>query len=104
MNNKIEELLSAVKLNDLISRKQIEEKKKNKALCVIAIIAAVAAIAAVVYAIYKRCTPDYLEDFDEDFDDDYEDDFEDETFEVDEDSEEAPVVETEDFEEELEEN
>lgn len=103
MNNKIEELLSAVKLNDLISRKQIEEKKKNKALCVIAIITAVAAIAAVVYAIYKRCTPDYLEDFDEDFDDDYEDDFENETFEVDEDSVEVTVEEAENFEESEEE-
>lgn len=75
MGNKIEDLLSNIKLGDLIHRKDQMEKKRNTTICVLAIIGAVAAVAAIAYAVYRYMNPDYLEDFDDDFDD-YEDDSE----------------------------
>jgi type VI protein secretion system component VasK len=73
MGNKIEELLDAVKLGELLHRKDPDEKRKHALICVLAIIGAVAAVAAIAYAVYRYMNPDYLEDFDDDFDD-YEDD------------------------------
>ena len=70
---KIEEILAATKLNDLIHRKE-EDKAKTTVLWVLAIIGAVAAVVAIAYAVYRFFTPDYLEDFDEDFDSDLDDD------------------------------
>ena len=77
MGNKIEELLSAVKLGELIHKKDPVEEKKHTLLCVLAIVGGIAAIAGIAYAVYRYMTPDYLEDFDDDFDE-YEDDLEDE--------------------------
>lgn len=79
--DKIEEIIAASKLNELLGKKDSEEKKKsNCIIAVLAIIGAVAAVAAIAYAVYRYFTPDYLDDFDDDFDDDdfEEDDFEDE--------------------------
>ena len=70
--SKVEDLMNAAKLNDLLTKKQDDEKKKNTILWVLAI---VGAIAAVAYAVYKFFTPDYLEDFEDDFDDDFDDDY-----------------------------
>ena len=70
---KIEEILAATKLNDLIHKKD-EDKAKTTVLWVLAIIGAVAAVAGIAYAVYRFFTPDYLEDFDEDFDSDLDDD------------------------------
>lgn len=75
MNNKIDELLNAAKLNELLHKKQLEEEKKSAIVWVLAIIGAVAAVAAIAYAVFKYFTPDYLEDFNDDFDDDFDDDF-----------------------------
>ena len=76
MNNKMEDFLTATKLNELIHKKEIEEKNKNTVLWTLAVIGAVAAVAGIAYAVYRFFTPDYLEDFDEDFDDDeFDDDF-----------------------------
>ena len=75
MGNKIDELLSTMKLGELVHKKDSCEEKKNVFLCVLAIIGAVAAIAAIAYAVYRYMNPDYLEDFDDDFDD-YEEDME----------------------------
>ena len=75
MNSKIEELLNAVKLGELIHRK--DYKKKNPVICILAIIGAVATVAAIAYAVYRYFTPDYLEDFEDDFEDDF-DDYDDE--------------------------
>ncbi len=81
MGTKIDELLSAMKLGELVHKKNPMEKRKNMVICVLAIIGAVAAVAAIAYAVYRYMNPDYLEDFDDDFDD-YEDDTE--TFEEEE--------------------
>ena len=71
--SKMEELMNASKLNELLHKKEEEDKKKTCILWILAIIGIVAAVAAVAYAVYRYLTPDYLEDFDDDFDDDFED-------------------------------
>ena len=73
--SRVEEIVNATKLNDLLHRKEEEDKKKNCILWVLAIIGAVAAVAGIAYAVYRFFTPDYLEDFEDDFDDDFDDDF-----------------------------
>ena len=75
--SKMEELMNASKLNELLHKKEEEDKKKTCILWILAIIGAVAAVAAIAYAVYRFFTPDYLEDFEEDFDDDFDDYFED---------------------------
>ncbi len=75
VNSKIEELLNAAKLNELLHKKELEEKNKNTIVIVLAVIA-VAAIAGIAYTVYKYFTPDYLEDFDpDDYSDSFDDDF-----------------------------
>lgn len=69
--NKVEEIIAATKLSELMNKKE-EDKNCKTVLWVLAIIGAVAAIA---YAVYCFFTPDYLEDFEEDFEDDFDDDF-----------------------------
>ncbi len=73
MGNKIDEFLNAMKLGELLHRKDPAEKRRHTIMCVLAIIGAVAAVAAIAYAVYRYMNPDYLEDFDDDFDD-YEED------------------------------
>ena len=72
--NKLEDMIAASKLNELLHKKD-DEKAKNTLLWVLAIVGAVAAIAGIAYAVYKFFTPDYLEDFEEDFEDDFDDNF-----------------------------
>lgn len=76
MGNKIDDLLSTMKLGELIHRKDPMEKRRHTMMCVLAIIGAIAAVAVIAYAVYRYMNPDYLEDFEDDFDD-YEDDAED---------------------------
>ena len=64
--NKLEDMIAASKLNELLHKKD-DEKAKNTLLWVLAIVGAVAAIAGIAYAVYKFFTPDYLDDFDDDF-------------------------------------
>lgn len=84
MSNKLEDLLNAAKLNELVRKKELEEEKKSCIFWALAIIGTIAAVAAIAYAVYKYVTPDYLEDFDDDLDDDLDDDF----FDDDDDDEE----------------
>lgn len=73
--NKMEEILNTTKLNELLNRKEAEEKKPSKTMIVFAVIGVVVAVAASAYGIYRFFTPDYLDDFEDDFDDDFDDDF-----------------------------
>ena len=72
--SKVEELMNAVKFNELVNKKE-ESKKLSPVFWVIAVVAAVATVAGIAYALYRYFTPDYLEDFEEDFEDDFDDDF-----------------------------
>lgn len=74
---RMEELLAATKLNDLVNKKE-DDQVKNVVLWVLAIVGAIAAVAGIAYAVYRVVSPDYLEDFDEDFDDFDDDIFDDE--------------------------
>ena len=82
--NKFEDLLNAMKLGELMNRRN--EKKHSTLVMVLAIIGGVLAVAGIAYAVYKHFSPDYLEDFD---DEEYEDDdFDDEEIEFSSDDEE----------------
>ena len=72
--NKIEDIISATKLNEFLQKRD-DDKIKKTILWTLAIVGAVVAIAGIAYAVYRYFTPDYLEDFDEDFEDDFEDDY-----------------------------
>ena len=71
---RIEEMVSATKLNEILQKRD-DDKIKKTILWTLAIVGAVVAIAGIAYAVYRYFTPDYLEDFDEDFEDDFEDDY-----------------------------
>ena len=74
MANKFDDFLSAIKLGEIIHKKDPDEKKKHTIIWILAIIGAVAAVAAIAYAVYRYMHPDYLEDFDDNFDEYEEDD------------------------------
>lgn len=69
MANKFDDFLNAIKIGELLHRKDPDEKRRHTIICILAIIGSVAAIAAIAYAVYKYMNPDYLDDFDDDFDD-----------------------------------
>lgn len=76
MSNKLEELMNAAKINELLHKKELEEKNKNGIMIALAIIGAVAAVAAIAYAVFRYLERDYLDDFDaDDFGDNFDDDF-----------------------------
>lgn len=79
--NKIEDMISATKLNEILQKRD-DDKIKKTILWTLAIVGAVVAIAGIAYAVYRFVTPDYLEDFDEEFEDDFEDDYFEEEDEV----------------------
>ena len=72
---RLEDLMNSSRVNDLLHKREQEEKKKNCILWILAVIGAVAAVAGIAYTVYRFFTPDYLEDFEDDFDDDFDDDF-----------------------------
>ena len=49
--NKMEDFLTATKLNELLHKREVEEKNKNTVLWILAIIGAVAAVAGIAYAV-----------------------------------------------------
>ena len=76
MSNKLEELMNTAKINELLHKKELEEKNKNGIIIALAIIGAVAAVAAIAYAVFRHLVRDYLDDFDaDDFGDNFDDDF-----------------------------
>ena len=73
MSNKLEELMNTAKINELLHKKELEEKNKNGIIIALAIIGAVAAVAD---AVFRHLERDYLDDFDaDDFGDNFDDDF-----------------------------
>ena len=93
--NKMEDLISMTKLNELLNRKEeAEEKKTCKFVWVFAIIGIIVAVAAAAYGIYRFFTPDYLEDFEDDFEDDFDDDFFEDDEEEPEEKKEEPAEES----------
>lgn len=74
---KIDDLLSMIKMNELLGKKEPPkvEKKCNPILWILAILGTIAVIAGIAYALYHYFTPDYLEDFEDDFDDEFDDEF-----------------------------
>ena len=78
--NKIEEMVSATKLSEILQKRD-DDKIKKTILWILAIVGAIVAVGAIAYAVYRFFTPDYLEDFEEDFEDDFEDDYFDEEVE-----------------------
>lgn len=79
--SKVEELIAATKLGELMHKKEQENDKKTKTLWIIAIALVVIAIVGVVYyALYKHFSTKSVNDFEDDFED-FEDDFDDDFFE-----------------------
>lgn len=71
--NRLEDLVNATKLNELINKN--EEKKDNTLVMVLAVVGGIALVAGIAYALYRYFKPDYLEDFEDEFDyDDFDDD------------------------------
>ena len=76
MSNKLEELMNTAKINELLHKKELEEKNKNGIIIALAIIGAVAAVATIAYAVFRHLERDYQDDFDaDDFGDNFDDDF-----------------------------
>lgn len=75
MNDRIDEFIKATKIGELIHKNEVEEKKKNTFLYILAGIGIAAALAAIVYGLYCFFTPDYIDDFDDDLEDDFDDDY-----------------------------
>ena len=76
MSNKLEELMNTAKINELLHKKELEQKNKNGIIIALAIIGAVAAVATIAYAVFRHLERDYLDDFDaDDFGDNFDDDF-----------------------------
>ncbi len=72
---KMEELINAAKISELLSRRE-DRDCKSRFMHVMAIIGILAAIAGVCYLVYKYFfAPDYMDDFEDEFEDDFEDDF-----------------------------
>ena len=71
MNNRINDIINTVKVNELFNKKESEDKKKNCIIWILAIVGIVAVIAAIAYAVFKFVTPDYYEDDDIDYDEDF---------------------------------
>ena len=90
--SKMDEIVNAMKLGEILHKNKNEDEKKCKLIWVLAIVGAVAAIAGIAYGVYKYLTPDYEDDFDDDFDSEFDDDFfEDDDEDDDEDDSETTV-------------
>lgn len=72
--NKVDDFLTMTKLNDLLKKKDDEEKKASNVVWIFAIVGIVVALIAAAYGIYRFFKPDYLDDFEDEFEDDFFDD------------------------------
>lgn len=83
---RVEDIANSIKLNELLKKRELEEKQKNCIMMILAIIGTITAVAAIAYAVYRFFTPDCLEDYEDDYEDD--DDFDDDFFDDEEDEKE----------------
>lgn len=72
--NKVEELIAATKLGELMGKKK-KKKKCNKVWWIVAIVASVLAVAGISFALYKCFSNKKYDEFDDFEDDDFDDDF-----------------------------
>ncbi len=78
MDNKFDEIINAIKVNELFHKKEVEEDKKNCILTILAIVGIVTLIAGIAFAVYKTLIRKDCKGYDDfDFDDDIFDDEED---------------------------
>ena len=73
--NKMEEIIAASKLGEMLQKKQAEEQKKNNIICVLAAVGVVLAVGLAAYFIYRKLSDKAYDEFEDDFDDDFDDDF-----------------------------
>lgn len=73
--NKMEELIAASKIGELMHKKETEERQKNTVLLLFAVIGVVLAVAGIAFFVYKKLTKKAYDDFDDDFEDDFDYDF-----------------------------
>ena len=73
--NKLENLIDMARLNDLLGKKEEDNKEGRPLVWVLAVIGAVAAVAGIAYAVYRFMRPDYLDDFEDEDSEDEEEDF-----------------------------
>lgn len=73
--SRVDELLAATRLGELVNKKEEESKPWKRLLWVLAILGAIAAVAGIAYGVYRFFIPDYLEEFEDDFEEDFDDDF-----------------------------
>ena len=71
--NKLENLIDMARLNDLLGKKEEDNKEGRTLVWVLAVIGAVAAVAGIAQAVYRFMRPDDLDDFEDEFEDDFED-------------------------------
>ena len=57
MSGKFDELISNVKVAELLNKKKAEDENKTCVLWILAIIGAVAAVAAIAFAVYRYMNP-----------------------------------------------
>ncbi len=73
--NKVEEIIAASKLGELLNKQKEEEKKSNKWVWALAIIGGVVVVAGIAIAAYKllnsKCCSECEDDFEDDFDEDF---------------------------------
>ena len=72
MGEKFDEIVNAIKVNELFHKKEVQEDKKNTFLCVLAIVGIVTLVAGIAVAVYKYLSARHLDDMNDelDFDDD----------------------------------
>ena len=69
MENRINDIINTVKVNELFHKKEEEEKQKNCILKILAVVGIVTVIAGIAYAVFRYLTPDEEEVFEDEFED-----------------------------------
>lgn len=68
MDNKFDEIMNAIKVNELFHKKEVAEDKKNMILGILAIVGIVTLVAGIAVAVYKYLSGKDYDEYDDDFD------------------------------------